>query len=439
MATAVTYARLSEVEKGDTDGIQRQQRELDAFAERLGLEVVERLTDNDISAAKKVKRPAFDRLMAGIAANEWDVVIFRSLDRWVRRPAELEVVIEIVEKSNVRVELIHGGAANLRSIDGRANARVVTAFSMAEVERTRQRVTDWHADRAARGIQSGRPGFGYRKVDGKTVIDEREAARIRDAAQRVLAGEALNSIAKTPIGDDERPWTGKLIKRTLISPRVAGIREHRGEHAGPADWEPILDRHTWERVVRILTRPERRSSKSNDVKLLTGLLHCGKCPRTLSSAPFKGIPRYACKHCWGVTIRGAFVERHVQLRLFAIVDEEPIDLRPDVDVDALADEILRVDAELRDAVAAVGDGVLTLIEFKEIKNRIEARRDKLRARLGQPLRNEWRGRGAELAQRWEDMGIAEQRAVIDAWIADITIGPGKPHVFDGDRVRIIPR
>lgn len=441
MRTAVTYARLSEVEKGDTEGIERQQRELDAFARRIGIDVVERLTDNDLSAAKKKRRPAFERLMLGIAANEWDIVIFRSLDRWVRRPAELEQVIEIAEKSDVRFETIHGGSVSLHTIDGQTNARVITAFSIAEVQRTRQRVTDWHADRAARGIQSGRPGFGYRKVDGRTVIDEREAERIRDAAARVLAGESLNSIAQDPIGDDERPWTGKLVKRALIAPRTAGLREYRGEIAGPGDWEPILDRHTWERVRKILTRPERRTQNGVEPKLLTGLMRCGRegCGKTMSSSPFRGIPRYACKHCWGVTIRGTVIERHVTLRLLALVDEEPIDLRPDVDVDALAEAIRKVEDELRDAVDAVGDGVLTLLEFKKIKAKVEARRDKLRAQLGQPLRNEWQGRGEELAQRWDSMPMTERRTIIDAFMADITIRSGKPHVFDGDRVEITPR
>src|SRR5690242_12351803 len=99
---AVVYARLSDVRKGDTQGIDRQIREARAHAKRLDVDVVEELVDNDVTAAKSTRRPAFERLMTGIAAGTWDVVVLRSLDRWVRRPAELERIIDVVEKSQVR-------------------------------------------------------------------------------------------------------------------------------------------------------------------------------------------------------------------------------------------------------------------------------------------------------------------------------------------------
>jgi Recombinase len=57
----------------------------------------------------------------------------------------------------------------------------------------------------------------------------------------VLRGESLRSIAmdwnergiKTVGGVT---WQGSMIRRVLMSPRIAGLKEHRGEIVGEATW-----------------------------------------------------------------------------------------------------------------------------------------------------------------------------------------------------------
>jgi DNA invertase Pin-like site-specific DNA recombinase len=63
------YVRVS------TDGqsVENQVRELQAIAERHGWIVVGVFSDPGVSGMKE-KRPAFDKLMAGVARKEFDIV-----------------------------------------------------------------------------------------------------------------------------------------------------------------------------------------------------------------------------------------------------------------------------------------------------------------------------------------------------------------------------
>jgi hypothetical protein len=65
-------------------------------------------------------------------------------------------------------------------------------------------------------------------------LDPAEKELIEEAATRVLRGESLRRITmdwnercvKTVGGGT---WQGSMIRRVLMSPRIAGLKEHRGE------------------------------------------------------------------------------------------------------------------------------------------------------------------------------------------------------------------
>ena len=44
----------------------------------------------------------------------------------------------------------------------------------------------------------------------------------------------------------------------LVSPRIAGLREHNGEVVGEAMWPAIIDRANHDRLVGLLGDPSRR-------------------------------------------------------------------------------------------------------------------------------------------------------------------------------------
>ena len=462
MKSAVIYARLSDVRKGDTEGIDRQIREGEAHAERLGLTVVERLIDNDLSAAKRKRRPAYDELMAGIANGKWDAVVLRSLDRWVRRPAELEQIIEVVDKSPVKVEAIHG-EIDLRTRGGRLQARVVTAVAMNEVDATTERVTDWHADRAARGLPcSGLAGYGF--GDDKVTLNAAEAKRIREAAKRVLNGESLLSIVRrwndagVPFHDDA-PWTPGALRRVLLAPRIAGLRTHLGELTD-AVWPAIVDRDTFDQVGRILTSPSRRSSTGpRTQRLLTGLLSCGvglekgddraRCGKPLNAKTSQKGQRYYCRHCLGTLVASDHVEDFVKGAVIEALDRADLvaavkRLRKETDRADEIGKIAMIERDMETLAHELGEDRLTMPEFKAARSGMEKRLSALRASVEKqtdltPL-TRWAGKGGALAAAWPRLGHDDKRAIIAAVFDDIVIRPARAgfNRFDAERIRLVP-
>jgi site-specific DNA recombinase len=76
-----------------------------------------------------------------------------------------------------------------------------------------------------------------------------------------------------------------MIRRVLISPRIAGLREHNGEVVGKAVWPAIIDEATHDRLVGLLKDPSRRplSYGRPRVHPLAGLVYCGSCGGRLVS------------------------------------------------------------------------------------------------------------------------------------------------------------
>jgi site-specific DNA recombinase len=72
-------------------------------------------------------------------------------------------------------------------------------------------------------------------------IEPAEAEAIKEAATRVMRGESIRSIAFDFNGRGVKPvaggrWAGSTLRRVLVSPRIAKLREHRGEIVGEATW-----------------------------------------------------------------------------------------------------------------------------------------------------------------------------------------------------------
>ena len=66
-----------------------------------------------------------------------------------------------------------------------------------------------------------------------------------EMARRVLAGETIRGLVmelnqrgvSTVTG---RPWSPTVLRNLLLSPRIAGLRQHRGQVIGPAVWVKVL-------------------------------------------------------------------------------------------------------------------------------------------------------------------------------------------------------
>ncbi|MFL6137688.1 MAG: zinc ribbon domain-containing protein [Frankiaceae bacterium] len=80
----------------------------------------------------------------------------------------------------------------------------------------------------------------------------------------------------------------------LVSPRIAGLRQHRGQVVGTAAWEPIISAQDCDRIVARLDQQATSGRRAPRRYLLTGLLRCGRCENRLYSSARETTRRYVC-------------------------------------------------------------------------------------------------------------------------------------------------
>lgn len=270
MANTAIYCRISHDAHGDELGVQRQESDCRELATKHRLSVRNVFVDNDISAYRAVRRPAWLELLAAVRLGDVDTVIAWHPDRLTRHPIELEGLVELLERTGTKVMTVTAGEYDLATATGRMCARVVGAVARHESEQKGERLRAKLRQRALTGRPHGggvRP-FGFQS-DMTTHVPG-EVRAIRRAADRVLAGTSLTTVARTmPVNTRGRPFDATQLRKTLINPRLAGLRTYRGEVIAVGNWKPILTVEQFDAVRELLWRPKRVTP--NRRHMLTGI------------------------------------------------------------------------------------------------------------------------------------------------------------------------
>jgi site-specific DNA recombinase len=308
------YTRLS-VAKDSTEAtseaIDRQLDRCRALADAKGWQVVEHYSDVDVGAyrAPGRKRPperaAFERMLADVEAGRIGGVVFFKLDRLVRDHGDFERVLAVCEAHGAKLACVVD-AIDTSTPTGEAMARTMVTFSRLESQTTALRVSarKEQAARAGRPAVSAWRPYGY-TWNGLEVIEE-EAAVIRRAAGRLLAGWSLYEVTRAAnaagaVGTTGRPFNTTRFKKILTSPRIAGLRSYRGEVVAAGAWPAILERATWEQVCAVFNDRGRGASRQGRPPrwlLVGGMARCGYAdcgaPLTVKPTNRGHSPRYVC-------------------------------------------------------------------------------------------------------------------------------------------------
>ncbi|MFJ4924094.1 recombinase family protein [Streptomyces sp. NPDC088736] len=333
----VIYARISDDREGRRYGVKRQERDCRKLAEELGVDVVEVLVENDISAYSGKPRPKYDRMLRMLRNGEADGVLALTSRRLQRRYREAFDFLDLVEEKSLLVATVKGGTYDLTTADGRREARRKAVDDQHEAEEIAERVRDAKKDNLREGTYRGGPRpFGYqsdgvtpqslvcpqcpatdgfiigRQSDDATDDDAvtatcgacgseaeleegSEAWYLRNAIDTIIAGDSLRSICRdwaakgvrtvprrkrledgTRTEPVARDWQATELRRTLLRPRNAGLIDHGGEIVGKASWPPLTTEDKWRAAKSILEQPERRTTPGNARRWVgSGIYGCG--------------------------------------------------------------------------------------------------------------------------------------------------------------------
>jgi DNA invertase Pin-like site-specific DNA recombinase len=444
--------------------VTRQVADCRSLAERRGWPIAEVYVDDDRSAYSGKPRPEYRRMLDDIRAGARDAVVVWHLDRLHRQPKELEEFFEVCDAARLTALASVTGDTDLSSHDGRFLARILGAVARKESDDKSRRITRKHLELAQAGRATGggaRP-FGYR-ADRRTV-EPSEVVLIREAAERILAGESLRSLATDwntrgirSVGGGE--WSTQVLRRMLVSARISGQRSYHDEIVAQGDWDAILTPEQTRRLRSTLGNPVRHTRRTVRRYLLSGgLLRCSLCGSVLVARPREdGSRRYVCAKgpglpgCGRIAILAEPTEQLIAEAVLYRLDTPELAAalegaaNDDSEAEAARDALAADRAQLEELATAYGERQITFAEYLAARKPIEARIEAGQRTVSRLTRTSaiesHVGNADELRRLWRDLPLTRQRAIVAALLDRAVIRPAVRgrSTFDPERIEPVWR
>ncbi|CCQ44693.1 resolvase, N terminal domain protein [Pseudarthrobacter siccitolerans] len=475
----------------DSTSLDRQEADLRDYADRQGWDVTHVLVDEGMSG-RKARAKATEAVHL-IRDGEADVLAVWKLDRFTRQGwdglGELSRALDaraLANKPALFVALRDGLDSDQSAF--RMIAGVLSEVARAEADNAATRIKHSIAYRKTstnKYTGGAAVPFGYRSVpapDGVgrvLVLDEEEAAIVREISGRLLAGiEPLSRIcadlqareiptSKSPArralrkgepadGLDRGFWRASTLRSLFTSDLLMGRVRHHGDLVRDADglpasvWPPVVDLATLEGLrVRLGHAPSRggpapaQPRKGRAARLLSGIAFCAECDSKMYVTSSSGYPIYSCGSSWNggscpsPKIKAEALENFVVEHVLKIQGNAPeLELIQEADT-ATRDAALReVEAALREAFALLDEDDADDIALSARIRTLKARRKELREI---PVATSSRvvPTGRTLAEAWEaEDDLDWRRSILDWGLDHVTVGPGTTRAgIDPSRVR----
>lgn len=440
-AAAAVYARISLDRDATALGVKRQKEDCLALAAHLGWQVAEVYTDNSVSASKGVARPEFNRMMTHLREKSRDGLIVYDLDRLTRRLSELAAFMDDQQKYGFELANV-AGDVDLTTANGRMIAGIKGSVAQQEAERIGERVARAARQRAEAGApqKSRFRCFGY---DKEFNIIPEEAALLRDAYARYIAGESITSIMQTfmnsgiPTVNGGRWYRSTLVK-VLNREANAGIRMYRGQEVRAGAWEAIIDRPTFDAAKAKLNSTTKAMPDTTSKHLLSNIARCGECGFALSGNN-KG--KYQCVKSNGGCGRVVRSMKHLDTFVNRVMVEY-FETRPEVGTtlkeDTITPKIDALQAKVKETQEGYSKDLLDFADFQPVVSSLRAQIAALRTEQAQGAT---KSSDVTTAFRWDTANRMQKRAMMRAVLDSIKVekstAPNGTRGFDPTKVKFI--
>jgi site-specific DNA recombinase len=467
------YVRISKDPDGQSTSPARQEQDCRTFAELHGHEVVRTYSDIDISAFTGADRPGYEELTAALEAGVIDGVLVWRLDRLTRNFDDLQRIWKLINGRRATLLAVRD-SIDTTTASGVLILRNLVAIAEYESASISDRTRSAKAASARNGMPNpgGMRAFGY--TPDKLQLVPHEADAIKEAADRLLAGQSLVSIIndfnargiRTPRG---KTWLPGTLAAVLVNPRIAGLRAYKGTIVADAVWPAIVTREQHEKLVALRRDPTRRwvPRGRRPQHLLSGMVECARCgdraektgeqANRMVHRPEDGRSYYLCRRpplgrgC-GALVSGRQLDALVVERVFAALDSEEFTqaLKGPRPADAETARQLEEDEDqLKWLGRQMGGDPLRRPAFLAAIDEVETRIRQNRARLARQHRSAALAALPEdldqLKELWDNIwDLDRKRALLDTLIEKVTVRPSTlgsktGRKFDRSRARIVWR
>ncbi len=297
---AAAYARYSTALQQETS-IASQMRAITDYCLANGIDLVDSYVD-EAQTGTNTHRDSFQSLLAAASRHAFDAVIVYDITRGSRDVVDWFNFRKSMQKLGIRVISVTERLGDLLDPNAFLTEGVTVLVGHHKVLQDRQKSMDAKKIRAERGLFcGGYAPLGYSIVDGKYVINQREAAGVLMAFEWYASGKSYKQITEKlksmgisgrrgqAIGANtlhfilrNKRYTGEYI---MFEYTMRVMHEWVGKkNDNPTvipDMIPrIISDELWERVqnrVKDNTKNKQNHSKKHREYILSGLLHCAHC------------------------------------------------------------------------------------------------------------------------------------------------------------------
>lgn len=278
------YRRVStnmQAEEGIS--LEMQKTRLEAYATSQNWIVVQDYCDEGFSA-KSTDRPSFKRMMSDMKKKKFDIILVYRLDRFTRSVGDLHALLEKMDKQNVKFKS-STEVFDTTTATGRLFITLVATLAQWERETIAERVRDAMQKKAESGMRNGgKPPYGYDLVNGKLVINEKEAFVVKFIYSSYKT-KGIQSIAKTLNQQgyktkNNSSFTYDTVNYILNNPVYIGkIRWGDDVYTdnNQDDFTPLISLTIWNEVQDIMKQRKHNKTRTQNFFPFSGVLRCNRC------------------------------------------------------------------------------------------------------------------------------------------------------------------
>jgi DNA invertase Pin-like site-specific DNA recombinase len=410
----IGYARVSSAE-------QHLELQLDAL-EKAGCQL---FFQDKLSGARD-DRPELQKALE--LAQSGDRLTVWRLDRLGRSLPHLLSTIEALEGRGVRFRSLHE-SIDTKTASGRLMLHILAALAEFERNLIRERTMAGIAAAKARGHTTRGPRL-YGFPD-----NQQEQALIKEAARRILAGEALGAVIRDWRTREIKTQRGAVVtstwlRRVLLNPRMVTILGN-----------------DFPKVQQIFADPERRKHLGRlSEHLLTGMIRC-RCGNRMYVSRSRNGPVYRCMSngelhgCGQITVSAGALESYITKEALNWLSgdglvqarKELLSKEPQLNLGDARDELEDLKLISRTRYFTSDHAA----RIKELETAIKAAERRIIATQDADMLLDLPTLKQELATAWKSWDIDQQRRVLKAVVRKLVIFPSDKHQFSKNRIFMI--
>lgn len=196
---AIGYTRVSSVDQLNGTSLAEQTKQIRAFAEMKGIELVGICTDGAVSGGKALnERPEGSKVVQALNNGDADMIIICKLDRGFRSASDCLFNVEVWEKQNIALVILNLGGQTIDTSSPTGKFFITVMAGAAELEKNliKERCNSGRAARKAEGKRIGELPYGYELGDDNSLIPNPDEQKGLDLIRTLHAGgHSLRSIA----------------------------------------------------------------------------------------------------------------------------------------------------------------------------------------------------------------------------------------------------